>query len=208
MIMALIILDLGSGNSCRNDPAYARLMVDTVIQMDKKRHQVMFKWQLEKNDPPGQRKLERKVFAEIHAYTLRQGYASGSSVFDQESLAFLLGCGPSFVKIACRPDLYPLTAVVPRGIPVFLSADQREKHEFSPPATVMLCIPEYPAKLEDYERAGWCRNAVSDHTPLLELWRKYEPKVWEKHFVLQHSDDNPDAGIFAITPDLLAEVIG
>jgi sialic acid synthase SpsE len=200
---------MGSGNTCGNSIEYARRMIDTVVDMDKKRHEVIFKWQLEKDDPPGQKKLGQGVFKDVHKYTLEKGYKSGSSVFDIESLLFLISLQPSFIKIACRPDLYWLAGAIPRSMPVYLSSNPANGNkECFGPVHVLLCIPEYPAKLEDYERAGWCRGPISDHTPGLELWRKYQPIIWEKHFVLERSKDNPDSGVFAITPDELEEVIG
>jgi sialic acid synthase SpsE len=205
--MSQIILDLGSGNTCRNDIDYAKRMIDTVVDMDKKRHEVIFKWQLEKDDPPGQKKLDHSIFDEAFKYAMQKGYKTASSVFDEESLDFLLGYDTAFVKIACRPDLYWLAGEVPRNVPVYMSVDGGS-YKVHSGIVLLLCIPQYPAKLEDYERLGWCKLAVSDHTPGLELWRKYQPPIWEKHYVLERSPDNPDSGPFAITPDELAEVIG
>jgi sialic acid synthase SpsE len=208
--MSQIILDMGSGNTCRNDIDYAKRMIDTVIEMDKKHHEIIFKWQLEKKDPEGQKKLDHSVFTAAFEYAKEKGYKTTSSVFDYESLMFLLQF-PSlpFIKIPCRPDIYYLAGGIPRAIPVYLSA-YREQGEFKVfgPVHLMLCVPHYPAKLEDYEKAGWCGAVISDHTPGLDLWRKYQPQIWEKHFILERSPDNPDSGVFAITSDELREVIG
>ena len=73
----------------------------------------------------------------------------------------------------------------------------------------LACVPEYPAKLEDYGKMkNW--TAFSDHVVGLGLWEKYRPEIWEKHFVLEpNSPDNPDSmGGFAMDPDQLKEVIG
>ena len=198
---------MGSGNTCRNSIDYVKRMIDTVISMDKKRHSITFKWQLEKADPPGQKKLDREVFKAAYQYAADKGYPTTSSVFDEESLEFLMGFQIPFIKIACQPKIYHLTLAIPRGIPILLSIDPRDKssHRVWPPFTPLVCIPEYPAKLEDYPYGA---QGYSDHTSGLALWNYYHPVIWEKHFVLERSSDNPDAGEFALTPDQLAEVIG
>jgi sialic acid synthase SpsE len=206
--MNQIILDMGSGNTCGNSADYARRMIDAVVSIDKKRHEVIFKWQLEKDDPPGQKKLEPSVFADAYYYAKERGYKTTASVFDIESLRTLLNFEVPFIKIACRPDLYWLGGEVPRKIPVYLSSTAKANYVIYMPVQIMICVPEYPAKLEDYP-PGF--NSYSDHAPGLQLWNRYppyHPEIWEKHFVLERSPANPDSGTFAITPPELEEVIG
>jgi sialic acid synthase SpsE len=73
------------------------------------------------------------------------------------------------------------------------------------------CIPKYPAELIEYQAnfsEAQLGASVSDHTPGLDLWKRYHPAIWEKHLILERDLTNPDAGPFAITPDQLKEVIG
>jgi sialic acid synthase SpsE len=204
--MSQIILDMGSGNTCRNSIDCAKRMIDAVVSLDSKKHEVLFKWQLENVDPPGQKKLDPEVFRAAYQYAESKGYQTTSSVFDKESLMFLYQFRVPFIKIACQPKLYkPIGGLIPRMIPVYMSANPKEEHPIYPPAVILCCIPEYPAKLSDYPPG---RQAYSDHTPGLELWNYYHPPIWEKHFVLERTKGNPDSGVFAITPDQLKEVIG
>ena len=47
----MIILDFGSGETCNNDVGTAYRMIDELEKVDTRRHNVVIKWQLEK-DPP------------------------------------------------------------------------------------------------------------------------------------------------------------
>jgi sialic acid synthase SpsE len=50
------------------------------------------------------------------------------------------------------------------------------------------------------------RRGISDHTPNLDLWRKYRPEVYERHFCLDDST-GADAGPFASRPKEWREVL-
>lgn len=214
--MSLIILDMGSGNTCGNSVDYAKKMIDTVAEMDSKKHRVWLKWQLEERDDGPNKHLDREVFKAAFEYGEGKGYQMTSSVFDVHSLGFLLFSRQPmwelpFIKIACRPDLYYLMGLVPRAIPLFVSVYKVESLPYMSNCQVLYCVPKYPATLAEYEdrfSGKTLEGAVSDHTPGLELWRKYKPQIWEKHFVLERDASNPDAGSFAMTPDQLKEVIG
>jgi hypothetical protein len=138
-----------------------------------------------------------------------------------------------FIKIANRRDLDWLIGEVPRKIPVYvsvkeafpglygdldgegLSGDDKTKIK------LLCCVSKYPATLEEYEKefteesgcyghrglGAYCleRN-VSDHTIGLDLFKKYQPRIWEKHYKLSDST-GLDAGPFAITPEELKEVL-
>jgi sialic acid synthase SpsE len=70
----------------------------------------------------------------------------------------------------------------------------------------MLCVSEYPAEIDAYgNQQPALRWGISDHTIGLDLWRKYRPAFYEKHFALEDST-GPDAGPWAATPDELREV--
>ena len=207
--MSLIILDMGSGNGQGNEIAYQKKAIDTIAGMDSKKHQVILKYQLEIADDPPNKHLDREVFREAYQYGHIKGYDVTSSVFDDSSLDFLLGFITPFIKIACRPDLYPLIQKIEPRMPVMVSIAGRV---ILPIHCMFLhCVPKYPADMIQYEgnfAENMLKATVSDHVQGLQLWNKYHPVIWEKHFVLERDANNPDAGVFAITPDQLKEVIG
>ena len=211
----VIILDMGSGNTCRNYVAYAKNMIDVVASMDSGRHLVLLKWQLEHDAAPPNTPLSPEVLAECFTHAKAKGYYVGSSVFTVQDLSAIYPLAPNFLKIACPSQANPMARtwdllnIIPRGAQTYVSYDARkpERPPYASDAHVitLACVPEYPAKLEDYPPIS---TAFSDHTPGLQLWNYYHPCVWEKHFVLERDPANPDAGEFALTPDQLREVIG
>lgn len=212
--MNQIILDFGSGNTCKNDPEYAKRMIDAVAAIDAHKHEVIIKWQLFSNEPPNV-PLDHEVFRVAYNYAKEKGYRTTASVFDMRSLEFLLTFDIPFVKIACRPRLYWLIGEVPRRVPVWVSVADAEGRGVlvgTNSCSWLLCIPRYPALLFDYEQSAqiddFNMKFVSDHTEGLGLWEKWHPDVWEKHFILEDDPTNPDCAGHAIKPDLLKEVIG
>jgi sialic acid synthase SpsE len=114
--MSKIILDFGSGNSCKNDKRIAKGMYDELKKVDTGKHEIVCKWQLfEKagNNIP----LYPDVFEYAYDYGTSLGYPVTSSVFDKNSLDFLLDFDSCFVKIANRKELYSLIGYVPRKNP-------------------------------------------------------------------------------------------
>ena len=204
--MSQIILDMGSGNTCKNNMDYAYKMIDAVAAIDSHKHEVIFKWQLFENEPPNV-PLDHLVFGRAYAHAKGLGYKTTSSVFDKKSLDFLLNFDIPFVKIACRPMTYWLLGEVPRKIPVVLSWSGEEAAPFGDYRR-MFCIPQYPADPKKYLARG-AEDAISDHTGGLKVWNKLHPSMWEVHFILEDDTNNPDAVLgHAIKPDLLKEVIG
>lgn len=212
--MSQIILDIGSGNTITDIDVGCKL-IDEVIARNTHKHDVVFKTQLFQRADPN-KPLSHHVFSALWAYAIGQGYKLTSSVFDKPSLEFLLKHDNKyaplpFVKIACRPDLYWLIGEVPRRIPVYRSVDtgtywDTEYEEIGKDNTVdMVCVPEYPAALEDYN-VGKLVN-ISDHTIGLELFNTLEPRIWEKHICLERDPNNPDSGPFAILPKDLEEIL-
>lgn len=204
--MSQFIIEMGSGNTCRNDIGLVREMIDAVADVDTGKHEVIIKWQLFENQPPNEPLLWR-TFAFAYGYAWERGYQTTSSVFDIPSLTFLDRFNVPFVKIANRPSLYWLARRAAFGRDVYLSFSD------SPPYDVgaevfMHCVSEYPAERGKYKKVGmFGACALSDHTVGWDLYREWQPDIIEKHFVLEHSDDNPDAGPFAATPEELAEVL-
>lgn len=209
--MSMIILDFGSGNSCRNDKSIVKKMYDELKKVDTGKHEIIVKWQLfEKagdNIP-----LHPDVFEYAYEYGTSLGYKVTSSVFDKNSLDFLLDFDVPFVKIANNRALDYLIGEVPRKIPIYVSyADEKEISSHIENHVPMLCVSEYPAELEQYDcilHNHFMRNlAISDHTTNFGVWYRYQPQIVEWHYVLEHDPNNLDGGLFARTPGMLAEVL-
>jgi sialic acid synthase SpsE len=201
----ILILDCGSANTCQNDKATVEKMIKEIAYVDSGRHQVYLKWQLFKDAPPNI-PLDHDVFRHAYEYADRFAYQTTASVFDLESMRFLMGFDVPFVKIANRPDLYYLAEY--STVPVYVSTSQ-SGFDLPNGEINLACISNYPATLEMYEDAFTMDELryISDHTPGWDLYRKYLPKIIEKHYVHERRLDNPDAGMFAVTPTELAEVL-
>jgi hypothetical protein len=102
--MARIILDIGSGNTCQNDPEIARRMIAAVAAVDTKKHEVIFKAQLFQYEPPNI-PMNALTYDKINIICNDYGYDLTASVFNLESLKFLLSYNPRFIKIANRRSL-------------------------------------------------------------------------------------------------------
>jgi sialic acid synthase SpsE len=209
--MSQIIIECGSGNTCRNEPDIVRAMINTIAIIDTGKHEIVFKWQLFNKAPPNI-PLTRTIFSFAHSYAASKGYKTTASVFDKSSLRYLLAFDIPFVKIANRPDLYWLRGEIPRRFPIYtsMSLDTWPDYKYNTWADRNLCcISKYPAKVQDYEAFDYydLGQGISDHTVGLDLWYKYQPVIWEKHLVFEHDKDNPDAGPFAVTPGELKEIL-
>ena len=213
--MSQIILDFGSGNTCRNDPNIIKRMIDEIVKIDTKKHSIVLKWQL--FERAGENKpLDHSVFRMAYYYAEKHGYKTTASVFDLSSLRYLLKFNIPFVKIANNRLLDWLIGEVPRKIPVYVSVGNIDDYITYTREGIeaIACVSKYPATLKDYENTyksslgcelqGGC---VSDHTVGLELFKKYQPEIFEKHYKLSDST-GLDAGPFAITPEELREIIG
>jgi len=205
----IFILDLGSGNSCRNNYATIQRMIDEIAGVDPDRKFIL-KWQLfEKagNNIP----LFQSCFIEAYEYANKLGYQTTASVFDINSLNFLLNFDVPFIKIANRPELYHLIGEVPRKIPVITSVkDQWYDLTATQFSNVLACVSNYPAKIEDYEKnfsVNMLKSGISDHTEDWTLFEKYLPRIFECHFKLKDST-GPDAGPFARTAEMLKYILG
>jgi sialic acid synthase SpsE len=216
--MAMIILDFGSANTCRNDKYYAKRMLDELKAVDTGKHEIIIKWQFFKeagdNIP-----LDREIFRQAYEYAAELGYKTTSSVFDKESLDFLLQFEIPFVKIANRRELDWLIGEVPRKIPICISLGKHDMNtkylnidNFAFPLQgdiAIYCVSNYPAPYDDYVKAfspGQLHRGISDHTTCFSLFRKFEPELIEWHYGLPDST-GPDAGPFMRTPEMLAEVL-
>jgi len=204
----MIIIDMGSANSCRNELEEAQRMIDALAKVDHQR-KCIIKWQLfEKcgdNTP-----LRRHIFAQAYTYAWEiYGYETTASVFDKSSLDFLMRFDVPFVKIANNEKYYPLIQMIPEGMPILKSVGSPE--DFRGDCTFLCCVSEYPAHTKQYEKIfkkAQLKKGISDHTEGLDLYKKYQPETWEKHFVLERGvPTNPDSGPFAILPGELVEIL-
>lgn len=221
-----IILDFGSGNTCKNDKEIIKEMIDNLKKIDSGKFEIIIKWQLFKtageNIP-----LNQNLFVFAIRYAKEKGYKTTASVFDVDSLNFLLGFKDDipFIKIANNENYYSLIDLIPRGIPVYCSIktwinrliyrmngndneyNYRKLRNYSN-LYFFCCISKYPAEIKDYE-VEFCNfpmTYISDHTIDFSLFNKYKPNKIEWHYKLQNST-GLDAGEFSRTPDQLKEIL-
>jgi len=207
--MSEIILDI-SPNTHKNSIKYLKQMIDEVAKIDSKKHEVIFKHQLFLKAPPNL-PLDRLVFSKAYEYAKSKGYKTTASVFDLDSLNFLMQYSVPFIKISCNPKYYWLMEEIPRKYKVYCSVNNWDYTSTMMYAIRMACVPEYPAKKEKYKEIfgdmPLC-GAISDHTVGFDLWHEYKPEIYECHYVLhKNKADNPDSGDFAVTPDELRQIL-
>jgi sialic acid synthase SpsE len=198
---------MGSGNTCKNSKEIIKRMYNELKMIDNKKHEIIVKWQLFKrsgsNIP-----LTEKNFDFAYNYGKSLGYDVTSSVFDMESLNFLLNYSIPFIKLANRRDIDFLINYMPPKLPVYIS----KTHDLFLPKMKrkiieMWCISRYPAKKHDYEKLDIKKgDAISDHTEDFKLFNKYKPKIVEWHYCLDLST-GPDAGSFSRRPEQLKEIL-
>lgn len=217
--MSIIILDFGSGSTCRNDKAIVKRMIDELAKVDAHRATVYIKWQLFSSVPAPVPPLDHDVYAYAVNYALEHDYLTSASVFDEIQLEYLLrfrGISLPFIKIACRPEKYRLITKMPYEIPIYVSVEgglwseylKREHPERVDWLKFLYCVPEYPAKQETYERlfGDLLHYGISDHSPDLRLYEDYTPRVYERHYKLADST-GLDAGSHASTPEQLKAIL-
>ena len=212
MDKGFIVLDFGSGNSCKNDTEIVINMIDElkkVTQKKKTDKEIIIKWQLFERCG-GNTPLERQVFDFARKYAEYLGFKTTASVFDKDSLDFLLRYDIPFVKLANRRDLDFLIRYVPEDMLILLSTS--DKDIWLPEAQdrhieLLLCVSQYPATVEEYEKIGLFTNCnLSDHTDDFTLYLKYKPKIIEWHYKLKNTT-GLDSGKFARTPESLEGIL-
>jgi len=205
---------MSGGNTCQNDKSIVRRMIDSIKEIDTGKNEIILKFQLFLDDGINV-PLDHDVFDHAYRYGNEQGYKVTSSVADFESLKFLLQYDIPFVKIPNDRKLDWLVGEIRRKVPIVISFGVNY-NEILPKienASFLACVSKYPATVKDYE----FRNArvlfkhslnfgISDHTVGLDLYKKYQPQIWEKHFKLPDST-GLDAGPFAITLEELREIL-
>ena len=212
----MIILDFGSGETCKNDEKYVEKMIDSLAMVDKGDKDIVIKWQLFNNIPYKDRKLSALkpvIFLHAYVYAEKYGYKTTASVFDLETLIFLSCYDVPFIKLANRPELYEYSrviratghkAVVSVGNSKLFSRLTKEHESVIP----LCCVSEYPALAHDYIKTfgNLMHEGLSDHTTDFFLYHTYQPKIYECHYKLEDST-GPDAGVYARTPEQLKEIL-
>jgi len=209
--MAKIILDI-SANTHKNNWDYLKKMLDELKAVDTGKHIITIKHQLFKE--AGQNiPLDKTIFDLAYVYAEQLGYKTTASVFDKESLDFLLQFDVPFIKIANNRALDYLIGEIPRKVPTYVSYGSSVDKNFISKLNIipLLCISNYPANIEDYEKT-FTNDLLheyygfSDHTTNFGLWYRYQPRIIEMHYGLDDST-GLDAGPFMRTPAMLAEVL-
>lgn len=207
----MIIIDMGSGETCRNDIAYAKRMIDELYETGLRAPiDVVIKWQLFA-DIPGLDPLDFNVFCKARDYAAKLGYETTASVFDVESLHKLRQTKPPFIKIAARPKVYRLIDLMP-GERVIVSVQSYKEYRDmvgrDNVEEVLCCVAKYPATSALYENmfSGLLHYGLSDHTVDWYLYDKFRPRYYECHFCLDDST-GPDAAAFARRPEQMKRLV-
>lgn len=208
--VAQIILDY-SANTFKNDKKLIKRGIDEIKKIDSGKHEIVFKTQLfikaGDNIP-----CTHESFEYLYEYGNSQGYKVTASVFDKESLDYLLMFDVPFIKLSNDSKLlydgvfmdalrtspkYNLYASVSKPALDYRISEQ------------LICISEYPASKEAYRNAlEFCKKNpnISDHTEDWDIYNEHQPKIYECHYKLPDST-GLDAGSFARTPEMLREIL-
>lgn len=204
----MIIVDMGSGETCRNDTVIVKQMIDALASVSSHKQQIVIKWQL--FEKVGDLlPLKHSVFEYAWQYAEMYDFQTTASIFDDASLAYLLKFNPPFVKIACREYLYKYINKINRwDIRAIVSINHPKQKAIIGKANYLCCVPEYPANRTVYESmfGGNLSVGISDHTPDFRLYKQYQPYIFESHFKLQDSI-GADNGAWAKTPQQWAEIL-
>jgi sialic acid synthase SpsE len=199
----MIILDLGSGNSCRNSIDYACRMVKAVVDLSLP--DVVIKWQLFKHEGDNV-PLSLEVFERAYRYAALFGIATTASVFDKDSLDYLLTFPVPFVKLANKVSSQILIKDIPDDMPIILSTDKPDYKSARKLTDVIYTVSKYPAEEKDYDKFGdKLKKGLSDHTTSWQLYQKWHPEIYEVHFRLFDTVGN-DAKAFARLPEQFIEM--
>ena len=192
----MFILDTGSGNGKGNDIEYQKDVINSLEGKD-----VILKYQLFLEAQPNT-PLKREVFRKCYNYAKKKGLQVTASVFDIDSLEFLQTFDIPFIKLANNPLAHKLARWIHETpmIVSYPSPAEMGKRDLIKP---LCCVSRYPAQAIQYEKnftSYWLTQGISDHTEGFDLYHKYQPETFEKHYCLKHDKSNPDAGEFACIP--------
>ena len=214
MVKKQIVLDFGSGNTCKNNKKYVRKMLDALRCVDNDVFDIVVKWQLFDLSAgnPNNIPLDQDVFSFAYRYARDIGYKCTSSVFDIVSLEYLLGFDIPFVKIACNTKYDFLMEHIPKNLWVYKSISMGLGCKVDALKRVYLnCIPMYPASAKTYIDSFpiskyYLRYYISDHTDDWKVFKWFRPDIYECHYKLSDST-GLDAGVFARTPEQLKVIL-
>lgn len=217
-----IILDLGSGETCKNETHQVRKMIEAIDKVDNRKHEIILKWQLFREwgelIP-----LHEGIFTYAYLEAEKRGYVCTASVFDTESAKFLKIFPVPFVKLACVPEVYNSMPIVLIDFgwwekPIVLSIPDQDEYrrlanvpEYKYNVKFLCCVRAYPADVLDYfyTFGDFLPTGISDHTDHtkgFELVEQYKPEIYETHFCLDEQT-GPDTGVHALRPAQLAELL-
>lgn len=203
-----LIFDI-SANTHKNKNS---LIEEILYELDKYRkndHEIIIKAQLFNKDVGGENIVcEKKSFEFMHKISLRLGFKCTASVFDLESAKFLINnFDIPFIKFACDKKYNEIEDIIPHKIKIISSISPKNNSfdllKSDTSRIYMLCVPSYPAKIDDYPIGFSC---ISDHVKGLSLYNRDSPIIWEKHLKMETST-GLDAGPFAITPKELRGIL-
>jgi sialic acid synthase SpsE len=188
----VIILDMGAGDAHHNDIEYIKEIMAELPAG------VVVKFQLFK-DIPGLTPMTPSVFMKAQVFGQERGIDVTASAFCSESLELITKLVKvPFVKIACRPELYPMIDEIPLTLPVVVSIDSHPQlmavatEHMQHPIAYMCCVPKYPATMDEYWdnfTHAMLGRGVSDHTIGLELFQDHKPQLYERHLDYQGPDE-------------------
>ncbi len=205
----MVIVDMGSGETCRNDWHVIAAMIYALADVDSGKQEVVIKWQLFGSLPP-LIPLSHNSYQLASQIAFDCGYKTTASAFDDASIAFLLSEGVPWIKIAARPHLYHYADDNPdvQFVVSLPTVGYANEMAAKPNVRVMYCVPEYPANPTVYETmfGGNLHVGISDHTSDFYLYHKYKPLVYEAHFKLPESK-GADSGAWARTPAQWGEIL-
>ena len=200
----MLIVDMGSGNTCQNSVDKACTMVKEIADLGIK--DTVIKWQLFQkagdNIP-----LNHEVFERAYRYAAILGLRTTASVFDNKSLGFLMTFGVPFIKIANTNNSKDMIKAIPETMPIVISTDDKDYKGSRDDAKIIYTISKYPADKKDYEKFGdKLKKGISDHTDNFDLYHKYKPEIYEIHYKPENAT-GLDAGKFARTLKQIQENI-
>jgi sialic acid synthase SpsE len=202
----MIILDLGNGSVCQNKKDYIKDTIDAVAEVDVDRV-CNLKWQLFVA-MDGKTAMRRELFEWAYQYADELGFRTTASYFDFDSYMFLLGYDIPFIKIANQSFLRRSLDATFHGsvisVPDNILFEKYVKKGFK----VMCCVSKYPADNADYDsfKEEYLMAGISDHTDNLELFHRFKPEIYEKHFVLEKTT-YPQPRVYALRPEGLEELL-
>ena len=166
------------------------------------KNEIVIKWQLF-TEIGDLLPLDHNVFEWAYQYAEMHDFKTTASVFDNESLDYLLHFKVPFIKLACRDYLFKYLRKIERhDVTAIISIREPQQKAIVGQARYLCCVPEYPAKAKMYESifGGSLSVGISDHTSDFMLYKKYEPLFYESHFKLPDSE-GADNGPWSKTPE-------